>query len=50
MEKATARTGGGAVISNYVFTHYNAVMAIKAALEKAGKVDKEGMVDERSKG
>ena len=21
-EKATARTGGGAVISNYVFTHY----------------------------
>ena len=45
VEKATARTGGGAVISNYVFTHYNAVMAIKAALEKAGKVDKEGMVD-----
>ena len=45
VEKATARTGGGAVISNYVFTHYNAVMAVKAALEKAGKVDKEGIVD-----
>ena len=45
VEKARAEAGGDAVISNYVFTHYNAVMAIKAALEKAGKVDKEGMVD-----
>jgi urea transport system substrate-binding protein len=45
VEKARAQAGGDAVISNYVFTHYNAVMAVKAALEKAGKVDKEGMVD-----
>ena len=45
VEKARAQAGGDAAISNYVFTHYNAVMAIKAALEKAGKVDKEGMVD-----
>ena len=45
VEKARAEAGGDAAISNYVFTHYNAVMAIKAALEKAGRVDKEGMVD-----
>jgi urea transport system substrate-binding protein len=44
VEKARAQAGGDAVISNY-FTHYNAVMAVKAALEKAGKLDKEGMVD-----
>jgi branched-chain amino acid transport system substrate-binding protein/urea transport system substrate-binding protein len=32
-------------VSNYVMTHYNALMAMKAALEKAGKVDKEAMID-----
>ena len=32
-------------VSNYVMTHYNALMAIKAALEKAGKIDKESMID-----
>ena len=26
-------------------THYNALMAMKAALEKAGKIDKESMID-----
>jgi branched-chain amino acid transport system substrate-binding protein/urea transport system substrate-binding protein len=41
MDRARARAGADAVISNYVVTHYYAVMAIKAALE----VDKEGMVD-----
>jgi urea transport system substrate-binding protein len=45
LDRAKARAGGDAVISNYVVTHYDAVMAIRAALEKAGKVDKEGMVD-----
>jgi urea transport system substrate-binding protein len=45
VEKARAQAGGDALISNYVFTHYNAVMAVKAALEKAGKPDKEGLVD-----
>jgi urea transport system substrate-binding protein len=34
-----------AAVSNYVMTHYNALMATKAAIEKAGKVDKEAMVD-----
>jgi urea transport system substrate-binding protein len=45
MDRARARGGADAVISNYVVTHYDAVMAVKAALEKAGKVDKEEMVD-----
>jgi urea transport system substrate-binding protein len=40
-----AHSGADVVISNYVLTHYNAVMAIKTALEKVGKVDKEAMVD-----
>jgi len=28
-----------------VMTHYNALIATKAAIEKAGKVDKEAMID-----
>jgi branched-chain amino acid transport system substrate-binding protein/urea transport system substrate-binding protein len=34
-----------ATVSNYVMTHYNALMAMKAAIEKAGKVEKESMID-----
>ena len=34
-----------ATVSNYVMTHYNALMAVKATIEKAGKVDKEAMID-----
>jgi urea transport system substrate-binding protein len=33
------------VVSNYVMTHYNTLIALKAAIEKAGKVDKEAIVD-----
>jgi branched-chain amino acid transport system substrate-binding protein/urea transport system substrate-binding protein len=33
------------VVSNYVVTHYNTLIALKAAIEKAGKVDKEAVVD-----
>ena len=40
-----ARAGSGKTVSNYVVTHYNALMAIKAGLEKAGRVDKEALVD-----
>jgi branched-chain amino acid transport system substrate-binding protein/urea transport system substrate-binding protein len=40
-----AEAGPDAVVSNYVMTHYNALMAMKAALEKAGKIDKEAMID-----
>jgi urea transport system substrate-binding protein len=43
--KAQAGTGAGGVVSNYVMTHYNALMATKAAIEKAGKVDKEALID-----
>ncbi len=32
-------------ISQYVFTHYNSLIAAKAALEKAGKIDREALVD-----
>jgi len=37
--------GDDVVISHYVMTHYNAVKALKAGLEKAGKVDRESIVD-----
>jgi branched-chain amino acid transport system substrate-binding protein/urea transport system substrate-binding protein len=43
--KAKAEAGSNATVSNYVMTHYNALMAMKAALEKAGKIDKESMID-----
>ncbi len=43
--KVKAEAGADAVVSNYVMTHYNALMASKAAIEKAGKADKESMVD-----
>ena len=33
------------MVSNYVMTHYNTLIALKAAIEKAGKVDKEAIVD-----
>jgi ABC-type branched-subunit amino acid transport system substrate-binding protein len=37
--------GVDVAVSNYVMTHYNTLIALKAAIEKAGKVDKEAMVD-----
>jgi urea transport system substrate-binding protein len=43
--KARALDGAEATVSNYVVTHYNALMALKAAIEKAGKVDKEATID-----
>ena len=43
--KAKAEGGADVTVSNYVMTHYNALMAMKAAIEKAGKVDKESMID-----
>jgi branched-chain amino acid transport system substrate-binding protein/urea transport system substrate-binding protein len=42
---ARVRAGGDVAVSNYVMTHYNTLIALKAAIEKAGKVDKEAMVD-----
>jgi urea transport system substrate-binding protein len=43
--KVKAEAGPDAIISNYVMTHYNALIAMKAALEKTGKIDKESMID-----
>lgn len=43
--KVKAEAGADATVSNYVMTHYDALIAMKAALEKAGKVDKEAMID-----
>jgi urea transport system substrate-binding protein len=43
--RVKAQAGADTTVSNYVMTHYNALIAMKAALEKAGKVDKEAMID-----
>jgi branched-chain amino acid transport system substrate-binding protein/urea transport system substrate-binding protein len=40
-----ANAGEDVVISHYVMTHYNAMMALKAGLEKAGEISREGAVD-----
>jgi branched-chain amino acid transport system substrate-binding protein/urea transport system substrate-binding protein len=42
--KVRAVAGPDAIVSNYAMTHYNALNAVKAALEKVGKVDKEAMI------
>jgi urea transport system substrate-binding protein len=43
--RVRAEAGAEVAVSNYVMTHYNTLTALKAAIEKAGKVDKEAMVD-----
>jgi urea transport system substrate-binding protein len=43
--KVRAQAGADVVVSYYVMTHYNTLIALKAAIEKAGKVDKEAIVD-----
>jgi branched-chain amino acid transport system substrate-binding protein/urea transport system substrate-binding protein len=43
--RVRAEAGVDGAVSNYVITHYNTLIALKAAIEKAGKVDKEAMVD-----
>ncbi len=45
VSKIRKREGDDAVVSFYVMTHYNSLMAIKAGIEKAGKVDKESLID-----
>lgn len=40
------KSGGPKVtVSNYVMTHYNALLALKAALTKSGKIEKEALID-----
>ena len=43
--RARARAGSDIAISNYVLTHYNALLALKAAIEKAGRADREAVID-----
>lgn len=43
--KVRAQDGGDVLVSNYVMTHYNTLIALKAAIEKGGKVDKEAIID-----
>ena len=40
-----AMHGQDTVVSFYVMTHYDALMALKAGLEKAGEVSREAAVD-----
>ena len=43
--RARALAPAGTPISSYVETHYNSLIALKAAIEKAGKVDREAAID-----
>ena len=43
--KVRAEGGADVLVSNYVMTHYNTLIALKAAIEKAGKADKEAIID-----
>ncbi len=43
--RVKAKNGPDTVVSFYVMTHYNSLMALKAGLEKAGKIDREAAVD-----
>jgi branched-chain amino acid transport system substrate-binding protein/urea transport system substrate-binding protein len=43
--RVRATTAADTPISHYVLTHYNALMASRAALDKAGRPDREALVD-----
>ncbi len=43
--RVRAMAGEEVPISHYVVTHYNSLMAVKAALEKAGEIDREALID-----
>jgi branched-chain amino acid transport system substrate-binding protein/urea transport system substrate-binding protein len=43
--RVRATTAADTPISHYVLTHYNALMATRAALEKTGTPDREALVD-----
>lgn len=43
--RVRAEAGAEVAVSNYVMTHYNTLIALKAAIEKAGNFDKEAIVD-----
>ena len=43
--KVRAEGGADVLVSNYVMTHYNTLIALRGAIEKAGKVDREAIID-----
>ena len=43
--RTRAEAGADAAVSNYVMTHYNTLIAMKAAIEKVGRVDRESIID-----
>ncbi len=45
VSKIRKREGDDAIVSFYVMTHYNSLMAVKAGIEKSGKVDREALID-----
>ena len=45
VQRATAAAGGPVPVSHYAYTHHTALKAVKDALEKVGKVDREALVD-----
>ncbi len=45
VSKIRKNAGEDAVVSFYVMTHYNSLIALKGGLEKAGKVDREALID-----
>ena len=40
-----ANAGADSVVSHYVMTHYNAMMALKAGLERQGEISREAVVE-----
>jgi urea transport system substrate-binding protein len=45
VRRVRASAGANAGVSHYVFAHYNALMALKAGMEKAGDVTREAAVN-----
>jgi urea transport system substrate-binding protein len=45
VQRLRAMHGEGTVVSHYVMTHYNALRALAAGLERVGRVDREAVVE-----
>ncbi|MEL7026119.1 MAG: ABC transporter substrate-binding protein, partial [Pseudomonadota bacterium] len=45
VSKIRAAAGEDVPISHYVMTHYNSLIAVKAALEASGEIDSEALID-----
>ena len=45
VQRAAASAGEAVPVSHYAFTHHSALKAVKEALDKVGRVDREALVD-----